>query len=121
MVRILNFKEVDKHWKYISVAIKRCLPEDRYMADGAMDKIKADIETGVLTCWIVHHDKKVSALFVTAIMPDLYIGQRLLVVYVLYIFKKLNAGDRADMKTALREYMISHVCYDVFYLVKLEV
>lgn len=110
-------KDINRVWKPVMTALKKCLPDQEYMAPTAYQSLHQGLVDGSLQCWIAaNEEKKASLLAVTSKYTDKYTGTSGLLVYALYALRETKYDVMEELKKSMQEYAYRSGCLNVVLL-----
>lgn len=114
MLRQLAPQDIEKRWKPIGNAVARCLPPQEVLPKQALANVRAGLLSGKLQCWMVAGDnKQVNAVVVTGVYTDAVTGIKALLVYTLFVARKLSTELWKETVDGLNKFAKSLGCVGV--------
>lgn len=103
LVRLLP-KQITDSWNVIKYALKNSMPPQAEFSDEAANNILKALISGDMQCWTIASDNEVLGITITTITDDRCSGERNLLIYSVFGFKKIPDRVWRDGLDSLKKY-----------------
>jgi hypothetical protein len=113
LVKMLPSQVGDK-WDILSYAISQSLPptvmHDEASVEKALNNIRLALLKGTMQAWIVSEGNKVQAVSTTAVTVDSISGERNLIIYTLFGYRKMAISQWSAALDTLKHFAKTMGC-----------